>query len=165
LFDKKTYGREWLRRKKADPEWRAKFDARQKAWRERPEVRERFNRRARERYAADPEYRKIRSQQTRGNHLDRTRKWKMKKLGSTVDLYDTLFEAQSGVCAICKRPETRKGTARLCVDHCHKTGEIRGLLCHRCNMVLGLVEDNCERLQAAIAYLLEAARQDVAAED
>lgn len=63
---------------------------------------------------------------------------------------------QNGVCAICSEPETRKmkGTpAALCVDHNHETGEIRGLLCNRCNRTIGLLEDDPEFFKRAYDYL------------
>jgi Autographiviridae endonuclease VII len=56
-----------------------------------------------------------------------------KQLGVTDDEYALLLEVQGGGCAICgAKPKTR----RLHVDHDHKTGKVRGLLCHRCNRAL-----------------------------
>ena len=71
--------------------------------------------------------------------------------------YDKMLAAQNNVCAICKNPETRggrtKGTVtRMGVDHCHTTGDVRGLLCHACNSSLGKFKDNIDHLQAAIDY-------------
>ncbi len=67
-----------------------------------------------------------------------------KKYGLTLERYDQMFEAQDGVCVICRKPETRtfKGVAtRLQVDHNHKTEQVRGLLCSSCNLKLGHYED------------------------
>ena len=63
--------------------------------------------------------------------------------------YETVLEAQDGACAICrgKRPY------RLCVDHDHATGEVRGLLCRRCNKLLRDVRDNVLLLNGAVIYL------------
>lgn len=64
--------------------------------------------------------------------------------------YDKLLEAQGGVCAICKEPRNY----RLAVDHDHKTGLVRGLLCKMCNgKTLPSVRDNPETLRAAADYL------------
>lgn len=65
--------------------------------------------------------------------------------------YSALLNLQGGVCAICgQRPVTR----RLAVDHDHTTGEVRGLLCSRCNHdLLGAGHDNVDRLRSAAAYL------------
>ena len=63
--------------------------------------------------------------------------------------YDALLAKQNGVCAICRRRSKR----RLCVDHCHLTGRIRGLLCHSCNLALGYLKDDQASLVAALAYL------------
>jgi len=65
---------------------------------------------------------------------------------------------QGGVCAICKR-KPDKGKP-LCVDHCHVTGMVRGLLCHKCNMVLAFGNDDPDILRAAIAYLRAARERD-----
>ncbi len=62
--------------------------------------------------------------------------------------YDALLQRQNGVCAICKRA----GRA-LCVDHCHACGKVRGLLCGKCNSVLGFCDDSPVHLLVAAAYL------------
>jgi hypothetical protein len=64
--------------------------------------------------------------------------------------YLSLYDMQKGVCAICKKTN---GTSKLFVDHCHATGEVRGLLCRGCNMGIGGLKDSPELLYAAIEYL------------
>jgi hypothetical protein len=79
-----------------------------------------------------------------------------RRYGITAERYQSMVEFQEGLCAICGQPETaqRRGiTKTLAVDHNHTTGQIRGLLCHRCNTALGLLGDDPERLQAVIRYL------------
>lgn len=67
--------------------------------------------------------------------------------------YDEMLERQGGVCAICGAPPTPK--AQLCIDHCHDSGKIRGLLCFSCNFAIGLLKDDRSRLEKAIQYLKE----------
>lgn len=70
--------------------------------------------------------------------------------------YDALFDIQDGVCAICQQPETaqQKGRLReLCVDHNHKTGQVRGLLCHKCNLAIGHFKDDAALVAKALQYL------------
>ena len=66
---------------------------------------------------------------------------------------DTLYAEQNGRCGICKRHE--REVLMLVVDHCHKTGLVRGLLCGRCNVMLGMAGDLVDNLQAGIEYLLK----------
>lgn len=80
------------------------------------------------------------------------RKHLLRTYGITPERYDEMLEKQGHVCAICKRPERIEGR-NLCVDHCHSTGEVRGLLCNACNIALGKLEDNLESIKAAIRYL------------
>lgn len=65
--------------------------------------------------------------------------------------YEILLNGQAGVCAICRKPVS--GRRRLDVDHDHKTGKVRGLLCRSCNFVVGYAHDDKTVLQRAAAYL------------
>lgn len=79
-----------------------------------------------------------------------------RKYTLTQGQYDTLSVAQNALCAICHLPETivRHGRlSTLAVDHDHNTGAIRGLLCNRCNLLLGKSADSPVLLRAAAAYL------------
>ena len=94
------------------------------------------------------------------NHWDtKDRKNNLKKLyGMTVEEYDQMFEDQNGVCAICGQLETRihifNGLPqRLAIDHNHETGKIRGLLCSKCNLILGQINDDGVWLINALQYL------------
>ena len=68
-----------------------------------------------------------------------------------ISKYKELLEEQNNCCAICKgkKPLYKYFT----VDHCHKSGHVRGLLCHKCNKGLGLFNDNIDILKASIEYL------------
>ena len=72
------------------------------------------------------------------------------KYGMTLEQYEAMVEEQKGVCYICKNENP---TRKLNVDHCHKTGKIRRLLCDKCNMTLGLINDSQELLKQFIFYL------------
>lgn len=76
------------------------------------------------------------------------------KYGITEEKYKSMFEAQNGKCAICGSKEIkRKGAKYFNIDHCHKNNNVRGLLCHNCNIVLGKIEDSKEWLKQALIYL------------
>lgn len=79
-----------------------------------------------------------------------------KDFGIDIIEYAAMLDAQNGVCAICSRPETaiRNGKLKmLAVDHCHTSDAIRGLLCTKCNVMVGMSEDHPERLRAAADYI------------
>lgn len=61
------------------------------------------------------------------------------RYGITLDDYNDMFDKQKGKCDICKTHQM-KLNRKLCVDHCHTTGKVRGLLCNRCNSMLGGLE-------------------------
>jgi hypothetical protein len=99
--------------------------------------REEVLRRNRERYAANPD-------KDREKHLKR-------KYGITLKEYNDILKSQNGQCKLCLGPPTGKGN--LHVDHDHKTGRIRGLLCNTCNAGLGNFKDDLNLLYKAIEYL------------
>lgn len=72
--------------------------------------------------------------------------------GIGVVEYNSMLEAQDFKCKICTRHKS-EFPYRLSVDHCHKTGAVRGLLCKACNTALGLVKDKTAVLENMISYL------------
>jgi Recombination endonuclease VII len=110
-----------------------------------------------QRYANDAEYRErtlARGSAWRRANRDKLSarnrdKYMKRRYGISRADYDALFERQGGVCAICRK----RSKERLCVDHCHVTGMIRGLLCRKCNFGLGSLCDDQRALVAALAYL------------
>jgi hypothetical protein len=70
--------------------------------------------------------------------------------GITLEQYDKMVEDQDGVCAICNN--INSNGRRLSVDHNHKTGKVRGLLCGGCNAKLGVIE-NKDFIKKAKQYL------------
>lgn len=74
---------------------------------------------------------------------------------TTAD-YDALLLKQGGVCAICKGTDRDSRDNLMPVDHCHTTGAVRGILCGRCNLGLGMFGDRPEVLDRAAAYLRRA---------
>lgn len=73
------------------------------------------------------------------------------KYGITRKEYDRLLEVQESMCAICGF--RYEGGKRLAVDHCHETGQVRGLLCISCNRGIGMLKDSTALLNKAIEYL------------
>jgi hypothetical protein len=82
------------------------------------------------------------------------------KFGLTPAQYDDILEAQGGVCALCDAPPTQG--ISLHVDHDHRTGEIRGLLCVRCNNALGVFREHPDLLRRAARYVTADAKASVA---
>ena len=72
------------------------------------------------------------------------RRWALKsRYGLRPQQIDELLAVQGGVCAVCEGP-----MRRMCVDHCHETGIVRGLVCHQCNIRLGGWDDPVWRAKA-----------------
>jgi len=89
-------------------------------------------------------------------HYCKDRMWS--EFGFTIDAYIEMLADQNDVCKICKQPETSKDarsgkTKDFAIDHCHKTGKIRGLLCIKCNTAIGLFQDDPILLRSAVEYL------------
>jgi len=87
---------------------------------------------------------------------------KLKRLyGITVDDYHRMLSEQGGGCAMCKATDPNTGSraykkikrTAFDVDHCHTTGKVRGLLCSRCNRLVGLANDSADVARRLIEYL------------
>jgi hypothetical protein len=107
------------------------------------ENKELYSKRAREWYA---------------NNREKRQNKRFKNLyGITLEQYLSMCELQNNKCFICKKKETvcaaNKNIKNLSVDHCHSTGKVRGLLCSKCNCVIGYADESIELLERAIIYL------------
>jgi hypothetical protein len=99
------------------------------------------------------EYRTLHPQKAAAS---KRKSWLKKLYKMTPENYDQMYSKQEGVCAICLKPPQNVAKAahnKLNIDHNHTTGEVRGLLCNRCNRAIGLFEDNSNLLAAATKYL------------
>jgi len=93
---------------------------------------------------------KITYRKNKDKHVNYRRKSAYKiRYGITLEQYNQMFEKQKGKCAICKRHQ-KDLTTTLCVDHNHKTKQVRGLLCVTCNTDVSVVEN---RLKEMLRYL------------
>jgi hypothetical protein len=174
---KKSY---WTKRYANDPEFRAKKLADSKAraardpekqaaymkeyrrknpgkWKLTPEMRARRNEARRKRYAEDPEFREAHKTQVKDWSRSNPQKKKHQRLlaafGIELSDFEERMALQNGMCAICGHSDTSKPKFFPVVDHCHKTGLVRGILCANCNHGLGKFKDDVGRLFAAISYL------------
>lgn len=78
-----------------------------------------------------------------------------RKLGVSRDEYLAILHGQHGACAICNKHEVpvANGVRGLHLDHDHATGKRRGVLCSRCNQLLGWAKDNVDLLAKCIEYI------------
>jgi hypothetical protein len=76
-----------------------------------------------------------------------------KHYGITTEQRDEMLKSQDYRCAICRSEHSGRKGMNWCVDHCHTTKKVRGVLCHPCNSLLGYAKDNRKTLAAAIQYL------------
>ncbi len=93
---------------------------------------------------------KIRRQNSRKSpafRISEQHRQRWHKYGITMVEYGAMLKKQGGICTCCGSDH------RLCVDHCHVTGAVRGLLCNNCNLALGCVNDSPRILQNLIKYL------------
>lgn len=116
------------------------------------ESKEEYSQKRKEYYASNKEkicanvkkYREANSESIK----ERNRK---KKYGIEEGTFDKMILEQDNKCLVCGN-ELGKGKA-IAIDHCHTSGDVMGILCSRCNLMLGMVEDNVEILNSAIEYL------------
>ena len=87
---------------------------------------------------------------------DKSPRWKggpFRKYGLSISGYDLILSSQNGVCAICGKPPKKN---RLHIDHDHRTGKVRGLLCFRCNYGMGWFQDDISVLAKVLNYMSNA---------
>ena len=74
--------------------------------------------------------------------------------GLTMDELTAMREKANGICPACGKSEKEQGHyGKLVIDHCHKTGKVRGLICNKCNTILGLCNDNIDILQGLTQFM------------
>jgi hypothetical protein len=120
------------------------------------EYKEAKNKARRLKYATDEEYRNKHKQSVKdyqSTHKNIRLSQRMKKYGISAEDYYKLLDKQEQKCAICGAEIGDSNGNRLYVDHDHKTGKVRGLLCANCNFGIGSLKDDVEILKKAILYL------------
>lgn len=133
-----------LHYRKQSPERKKKHDAYNRAWNKRNPDRLKINK---AKYLAKPGKREHRRDYLRSSAY-----------GITKEQYWQMNNDQEGRCFICKLPERRRFKGRitnLVVDHNHETGKIRALLCHACNASLGFLDEDPDRIQRMVDYVLK----------
>ena len=104
-------------------------------------------------YLANKEKRAEIYKNYRATHKAEHREYILKRTyGISLVDYKFLLDKQEGRCAICRE---KPGKRKLSVDHDHVTGNVRGLLCSKCNSFIGLANDEINKLNNAIRYLIE----------
>ena len=149
--------------KKGDPDYVEKKRIRQCAYMKEYHARPRIKKLAKERrqvYRACPEYKEYSREQhriynARPEVKAQQRTYQLKhKYGLTIKEVDAMIATQNGLCSICGKLPKGKGTqAALHIDHCHKTGKVRAMLCGNCNTALGHAYDDPVLLHKMIDYV------------
>jgi hypothetical protein len=125
-------------------------------WKRTPEQQEVINARRREKYATDPEYREKERQHAREyqkNNPHIRKQQRIRQYNLTLEEFHKMLEDQGGECAICGYDNLSNRNYFPVVDHCHKTGIVRGLLCGNCNHAIGKLKDDPKLLRRAADYL------------
>lgn len=79
----------------------------------------------------------------------------LKRYGITPEQYAEMEDSQDGRCAACGGEQDNKRARVLCVDHCHNSGRVRGLLCTTCNVALGMLKEQPDRILRLARYAEE----------
>jgi hypothetical protein len=158
-YRKNNHEKEKKRRKKYKEENRESIKVKDRAYRQTEKGKENASIRSIRWRKINPEKAKARDKKERLRTPKERRNLQLiYRFGITLDEYNFLLNSQKGVCAICIGPETifdkrANKTRDLAVDHDHKTGKVRGLLCGACNKALGLFRDKVSIIENASQYL------------
>lgn len=105
-------------------------------------------------YASDKSYCKAcrRAAANTAHRQDLSKAWRRRHLlnnyGLTPEIFEAMRQERNDCCDICSKRMTKP-----CVDHCHKEGHVRGLLCSQCNTAIGLLQDDPRILRTALEYV------------
>ncbi|MBK8191433.1 MAG: endonuclease VII domain-containing protein [Vampirovibrionales bacterium] len=155
------YREKYLQQNKKDPEKQKAYLAEYyknnpEKYRRTPENQAIYNATRRRKYAEDQKYREQAKRQSKewqnANPIKRKEN-RLKKHGIKLSDYLDLLDKQNGGCAICGYSDMSDPKMFPVVDHCHKTGNVRGLLCMNCNQWLGKFKDNVDFLASAAMYI------------
>jgi len=88
------------------------------------------------------------------NHKEKIKNSRLKRIYNiSIDEYNNILLTQNNRCAICKKPLDLQNPKHVHIDHDHKTGKVRGILCNKCNSAIGYLNDNIEYIKNALEYL------------
>ena len=124
-------------------------------WSKSEEERKERRRLSKQRYRNSPKGQATQAaleERTRGKRLIQSRETMLSGYGLSIAAYDALLAKQNNKCAICPI-HISESARRFAVDHDHVTGDVRGLLCFRCNAGIGKFNDDPALLKLAVAYL------------
>lgn len=165
-FDRNTWRREWKDKntdKTEEQKQRDNAARKLKRQNETPEERETRLAKHREKHKrwreANPERLKEYRNKGRAKNYSAIRKSQRSynlrsTYGITAEQYEAMLTSQGNCCAICGTTQaTTKHVNSWRVDHCHTTGKVRALLCHNCNIAMGLLKEDTNTLQKMIGYL------------
>lgn len=97
---------------------------------------------------------RVKANEFRKKNKGYQRRYDLKRMyGLSLEDYDAMLQSQNNSCKICESEDPGGKHKIFYVDHCHVTGNIRGLLCTGCNLALGGFRDKIESLERAILYL------------
>jgi hypothetical protein len=94
-----------------------------------------------------------RGEKPKRNPITAKNSYLLRNYGITYEDYLQLLESQDHKCAICGTEESDRKGGDLVVDHCHASGKVRGMLCQKCNLMLGNANDLIGTLEQAVIYL------------
>lgn len=113
-----------------------------------PDCKECRSKKDKEYYKGNTNKFREKSRRFRKENPEKIKGWYLKgRYNLTLEEYNNKLQEQNGACQICKRTNIN-----LVVDHNHSTGDVRGLLCSRCNLAFGALEENLDILQSMINY-------------
>lgn len=155
----REYNKKYYQKHKDDPIYKEKMRERSNKWHQ--EHQELEKERKKKDYLRNKEKYRIKNKNWRKNLKNKekqkiyNKKSHLKiRFGLSVEEYDTMIKKQNNKCASCGITfNENNNSERPCIDHDHKIGKIREILCNNCNLTLGIMSDDAEKLINLVKYL------------